>query len=192
MGQPGGGGGLVCRGLAKPGDSASPLTPACPGVPPATPTQAEERGHCPSFPAPPHGDRIWGPTPSPLPSRPGEAGVARTSGPRSARRGAKGAGWRRAVWLAACPPTLVRVGCRKPWGPPLPPDRGPEMAGGPPSGVSGWRPSEPGSGEVTGPSRGPGPPSPLTTGLWLSYVLAWNSGRPTHNPGLSPFARRGN
>lgn len=51
--------------------------------------QAEERSHCPSFPALPHGARTWELTHSPLPSRPGEEGVAWTPGPRSARQRAK-------------------------------------------------------------------------------------------------------
>ena len=61
---------LVCRGLARLGDSASPPTLIRAGVPPATPTQAEERGYCPSFPTPPHGGRIWGLTPGPVPGPP--------------------------------------------------------------------------------------------------------------------------
>ena len=91
------GGWLVCRGLARLGDSASPPTLIRPGVPPATPTQAEEGGYCPSFPAPPHGDRIWGLTPSPVPGPPSQqarrGGCGWDSRTLECQAGAKGTGW---------------------------------------------------------------------------------------------------
>ena len=93
----GAGGWLVCRGLARLGDSASPPTLIHPGVPPATPTQAEERGYCPSFPAPPHGGRIWGLTPGPVPGPPPQqarrGGCGWDSRTQECQAGAKGTGW---------------------------------------------------------------------------------------------------
>lgn len=68
--------------------------------------QAEERSHCPRFPALPHGDRTWGLTHSPLPSRLGEEGVAWTPGPRSARQRAKDIMGEAGSLVGGLPPTF--------------------------------------------------------------------------------------